>query len=59
MYLIEYFSNGNDVLSVETFVGSRAKLRVRVVELRKSGATIQSVASLNAGGLEVRRFVKG
>ncbi len=59
MYLIEYFSNGNNVLSSETFVGSRAKLRIRVVELRKSGVTIQSVTSLNAGGLEVCRFVKG
>ena len=59
MNSIEYFLNGSDVLSCETFVGSRAKLRIRVVELRKSGATIQSVISLKAGGLVVRRFVKG
>ena len=56
-YLIEYSKNGAE-LTGETFTGTYAKLRERVVALRREGAKIQSVVDLKAGGLEAYRFAK-
>ncbi len=57
MFSVEYIPVGTKEVIAETFVGTRAKLRHRLVELRRGGAKIYSVVDMKSDTLIVCRFV--
>lgn len=58
MFVIEYTPVDVEEAVSETFVGSREKLRHRLVGLRREGAKIHFVVDMKSDTLILCRFVK-